>query len=141
MVLFLSTNLEQNLNSNLIKTRCLKRVSRLSYYFAGTTLEGGLRGLYPPTPEFGGQKGEQKEKQTIYYYQPPRIKILTLSLLCRVQLQQKVMFASYIQLLVQVHFENATLVWPFPQFSSRFLAKKFFCTRNQSMYGIFPSFI
>ena len=47
-------------------------------------------------------------------------------LLCRVQLQQKGMFASYIQLLVQVHFENATLVWPFPQFSSRFLAKKFF---------------
>ena len=52
-------------------------------------------------------------------------------LLCRVQLQQKGMFASYIQPLVQVHFENATLHGHFPNFRLVSLQKSFFAHGNK----------
>lgn len=56
----------------------------------------------------------------------------------RVQLQQKGMFASYFQPLVQVHFENATLYGHFPCFRLVSLHKSFFAHGSEVCKGFSP---
>ena len=51
-----------------------KRILNTTYPMSGTTLEGGLRGLYLPSKFRGSEKGTERETDNLLLIAPPESK-------------------------------------------------------------------